>query len=196
MFLTESIILTSNSVDVLQDPLILAAVTLLVILAYHYQRGLTYHEYQLIHSIRIIVFTILSTQVENQTKIGKQIQRYVGNPRLLSEKQMPNEEDEYTLTSPLSLKEVFTALVNSGASPHLISSVKYREHPNYGRQYARAHVIFSDRDGNQTEVWLFDNESTVDIYSHKETIVTDPEGHLTEPYTPGDPDGYIIEALP
>jgi len=187
-------ILATNSVEALQEPIVLGVVTVSVILAYHYQKGLTYYEYQFIHSIRIILFEYLETQVENETKIGRQITRYVGDPILTREKGMPDNEDEYVLTVEYSLQDLFYLFVSNAASPHLISSVKYRDHPNNGREYARAHVIFAEG-GKQTEVWMFDNGDTVDIYAHKETVVTDPEGHLTEPYTPGDPDGYIAGSL-
>jgi len=176
-----TLLLDSRLPEIAQEPVVLAVLTVLLILAAYYQRTLSYQEYRLAHGLRTVGAIVLDSRV---------------NFRLLTEKGMPEKDTEYVRSVPMTIRRAFATLRHAGASPHLISGIKYREHPERGREYAAAHLIFVEGD-KQTEVWLFpaaDGDGT-DIYAHKETYITDPEGHLSEPYTPGDPDGYIAAAL-
>jgi len=48
----------------------------------------------------------------------------------------------------------------------------------------------------QVECYLFGNgDGTTDLYVHSETAVTDPEGHLSDRQTDGDPTGVVTDAL-
>ena len=161
-----------------QDPAVLGVVAAVIIILAHLQRGLSWREYQTIHTGRLLLFPILQRRL---------------SWKLFESRKHGRDDDEYVTTVDLSPRAAFKQLVNAGASPHLLSSVKYREN-DAGREYAVAHVIFGAT-GTQTEVWLFEGDDGTDVYAHKETHVTDPEGHVNDPYEPGDPDGHLAEVF-
>lgn len=167
---------------VLNNPETLAILTALVVAAWHFQHGLTYREYRLIHDTK----TLLAPIVDRHTDLF-----------VLSRKGY-REDPEYLFTVEGTVRDTYRTLVDAGARPHLINSVKTRRVPLTGQQYSKAHVVWrhadGDRDGNpeQTEVYVFDNNNgTVDIYSHHEGWVGGPRDHLTGGQRDGDPSGVL-----
>jgi len=163
----------------LADPVTLAALTLIVAAAVHYQRGLTWSEYRTIHRAKVRLFPILQRIAPG------------GFDSFINVKQ-GRDDAEYLVTREQSVTAVWKQLVAEGGSPHLIASVKRRPGP----EYSAAHAVWTHADGDQTEAYLFDNgDGSTDVYTHHETSVTDPEGHLEDPQTDGDPEGVVRSAL-
>jgi len=108
---------------------------------------------------------------------------------------------EYVATLDQSVAQVVRTLRSGGGSLHLISSVKRRP-DTHGDPLSVAHCLWmhadDDGDGNaeQTEAYLFRNDDgSVDVYAHYEASVLNPEAHLTDPQTDGDPEGVVTAAL-
>jgi len=156
----------------LSDPVIIAAIGLIVALAYHYQAGLTYREYTEIQRFKPRVFAILDVFSPG------------GFRSFVHEKEHPENEDEYYTTTNASPKTVWRRLKQTGFSPHLISSTKRRPDGSLSKW----HFVYDHGDGTQTEVYMWVDGT---IYAHHETIATDVEGHLSDGITPGDPRGVL-----
>jgi hypothetical protein len=169
--------------DPLTDPVVLAVLTLALAGVLRYQRGLSWTEYRAIHRPKARLFPIL-----DRLKPG-------GFSSFINNKRYRSDDAEYLRTDPRAVKQVWKTLVRKGGSPHLISSVKERETPA-GPQLSAAHVVWTHADTTQTEAYLFPNpDGSTDVYVHHETSVQDPEGHLSDPQTDGDPRGVVTEAL-
>jgi hypothetical protein len=173
--------------DLLNDPLGIAAVTIAVVAALYWQRGLGWRDYQAIQKAKITLAPLVD-------RLPSVVDRF---PPIfvLSEKAYRNKSPEFLGTRDSGVRAVYERLCESG-SPHLVSSVKARTNPQGRREYARAHVVWTHDDQTQTEAVLFDNgDGTTDVYAHLETSVSDVDGHLEEGGTPGDPRGVVRGAL-
>jgi hypothetical protein len=158
--------------DLLTDPVTLATLTLVIAGLVAWQRTLSWTEYRTLH--------------ETKKRLAIRIHSIV--PVLLLSRKGYRDDDEYLETREQSVRAVFTEYVDAGGSPHLINSIKVRETPAGETQYSDAHVVWIHDDTTQTELYLFDNgDGTTDLYAHHETAVLDPDGHLTDPQTDGDP---------
>jgi len=159
------------------DPVLLAALALVIAAAVHWQRGLTWSEYRAIHRAKVRLFPLLD-RVWPHFVHGK-----------------GGETDpEYLMTRNQSVRSVWKQLVSEGGSPHLVASLKARDNGR-GVEYADAHVVWIHSDGTQTEAYLFESDGVTNVYAHHETAVTDPDGHLTDGQTNGDPKGVVRDAL-
>lgn len=165
---------------ILNSPELVLALTVIILLAYQWQKGLTYHKYRYFHSIRVLLFRVLNP-----------IATRYGRP-LLSEKDL--EGPEFVVGLDKSPREVYHQLEQNGFEPHLIATIKYRK-ANGRTQYTHSQLVYKHSDGAQTEVYLFEYEGAADIYSHVETGVTDPMGHLTDGQQKGDARDAVKNAL-
>lgn len=167
--------------DVFSDPRALAVLVLVVAAVLQYQRTLSWAEYRRIHALKVRLLPIVDR---------------VFNVFVVSNKHY-REDAEYLGTIEASVPNVFRELVNAGGTPHLVNSVKRRPVPYGTTQYSAAHVVWNHAEtGEQTEAYLFDNgDGTCDVYAHGETWTLDPEGHMSDPQTDGDPKGVVRAAL-
>jgi len=110
---------------------------------------------------------------------------------VVSNKQMPNDDDEYVTTLDGTVRAAFERLTDGGGSPHLLNSIKRLPDGTY----SAAHVVWIHDDNSQTEAYLFDTDDGVHVYAHYETSVLDPEGHLSDAQRDGDPRGVVSQAL-
>jgi hypothetical protein len=161
--------------DLLTDPVPLALLTLIIAALLHYQRGLTWSEYRQIHRAKLRFFPLLDRVW----------------PHFVHDKGTAEADDEYLMTRRQSVRSVWKQLVSEGGHPHLISSIKRLPDGSL----SQAHVVWTHADGTQTEAYLFHAEDGTAVYAHNETGVTDPEGHLTDRQTDGDPKGVVRAAL-
>lgn len=167
---------------ILETPTGITAVTIAVVALLYYQRGLGWHDYRMIHKLKVRLAPLVDAYTD-----------YF----VLSEKPYRNKSPEYLGTRESGVKGVWWRLVESG-SPHLVSSVKYRETPHVpgAREYAVGHVVWTHSDGTQTEAYLFSNgDGSTDVYCHHETSASDVDGHLEDGGVPGDPRNVVKEAL-
>ncbi len=166
--------------DILSNPIAYIALVVIVATAMHYQRGLTWSEYRMLHTAKTIAFPILH--------------RY--RPYFVSPKGYRDESDEYIGTVAMSVKTAARAAQAVGHDLHLISSIKRRTADD-SAQYSAAHLVYTHTDGYQTEIYLFDNgDGSVDVYAHHEPTTTNPEDHLdTDKQTGGDPAGVVPDKL-
>jgi hypothetical protein len=163
---------------VLNDPIGLAALTVVVVGVWYYQRELSWREYQRLHGLKKRFAPLLS--------------------RLwltTSEKAYRNKSPEYLATIDQPPREVFATLTGAGGHPHVLNALKYRERRG-GREYMSAAVVYPVGSQDQTEAYIFDNgDGTSDVYCHHESSVLDVDDHLTEGGIPGDPRGIVADAL-
>lgn len=168
------------SEPIASDPRLYAALLVVIALAVVAQKFLTWQTYSRIHRLKTVVFPVVQPHVK---------------PLLVARKGY-HDDAEYLTTIDDSVRGVWATLVDGGASPHLICSVKQRPLPEGGTQLSSAHAVWIHNDGSQTEAYLFVGpKGGVDVYSHAETAVTDAEGHLSDPQTDGDPRGVVWDAL-
>lgn len=163
---------------VFDNPALLLALTVVIILAVHYQRGLTWTEYRTIHRLKTLVFPILDRRV---------------SIRLVSAKNSPDKDREFVRSVARPASATARAIRSVGLSYHLINSIKVRP-VDGGSQYSTAHFIQLHDDGTQTEVYLFEREGgqATDVYAHHETAVTDPDDHIEQTeQVDGDPRGVL-----
>lgn len=147
-----------------------------------WQRSLSWPEYRTLHGLKRRVFPVL----DRLEPFG--FTSFV-NPK------RGRTDAEYLTTVRGDYRGVVTTLRNGGGSLHLISSVKRRP-DDHGDPYSAAHLVWTHDDGSQTEAFLFENDDgSTDVYVHAETSVTDPDGHLSDPQTDGDPRGVVTDAL-
>lgn len=164
------------------DPRLYAGLVVVLALLVVAQHFLDWHTYSQIHRAKALVFPLA--------------QRYT-RVLLVSRKGFRDDDAEYLTTIDDSVRGVWRTLVDAGASPHTISSVKRRPLPEGGTQLSSAHAVWIHNDGSQTEAFLFrapDGDGT-DVYAHVETAVTDPDGHLNDEQFDGDGRGVVWDAL-
>jgi hypothetical protein len=146
-----------------------------------WQRGLSWYEYRTIHGLRRMLFPVLD--------------RTLGVVRFVNHKPAGRDSPEFITTVDGSIKATARLLKDGGASWHLVSSIKRRP-AEHGDPLTRAHLVWLHESGDQTEAFLFKNDDgTTDVYAHHEASVLNPEAHLTEPQTDGDPQGVVTAAL-
>ena len=146
-----------------------------------WQRGLSWYEYRTAHGLRRQLFPLLD--------------RFLGVVRFVNHKPAGRDSPEFIDTVDGGIKATARLLKDGGASWHLISSLKRRP-ATHGDPLSRAHLVWLHDDGTQTEAFLFANDDgTTDVYAHYEASVLNPEAHLSEPQTDGDPEGVVTAAL-
>lgn len=187
----------------LNDPVIIAVITLVVAAVTRWQMGLSWTEYRQVHRVKRRLFPLLDRLTPDQIParlrripvVGRVLSALFAFDSFINEKGYRNDDAEYLRTDGRTVKEVWKTLVRQGGSPHLVSSIKRREEPD-GSGLSAAHVVWTHDDGTQTEAYLFENgDGSTDIYVHHETATTDVEGHLSDPQTDGDPRGVVTKAL-
>lgn len=165
---------------ILADPFLLVALTIAVRSAVAWQRGLTWPEYRITHRIKCRAFQLLDPVA---TRYGRPLVRTKGyapgSPEFVEHIHDPPS------TVAKRIKPYF--------SPHLIATAKRRE-THDGLQFAHSQWRQVHGDGLQTEVYLFPAGSGTDVYAHVETVVEDPDGHLTDGQQPGDALGSFDSA--
>jgi hypothetical protein len=172
----------SAAVDALATPAVAVTVLLAVRAAVAWQRSLTWPEYRLAHAAKRQVFPVLD-RLEP-----------AGFTSFVNDKG-GRTDGEYLATLDRTVVGVVDALRAGGGDLHLVSSVKRRV-ADHGDPLSVAHVRWHHDDGTQTEAYMFRNaDGTVDLYAHHETAVEDPDGHLTNGQTDGDPRGVVQAAL-
>lgn len=168
--------------DLFTDPVPLAALVLVLFAVIQYQRTLTWAEYRALHRLKVRFLPVLDRVWPHAVHVKHH-----------------REDPEFITTVTRPPKQVWKRLVRDGGTPHLINSVKRRPVPPFDAgetQLSVAHVVWFHNDGTQTEAYLFSNDDgTTDVYSHAETSVMDPDGHLSDPQTNGDPTGVVRMAL-
>ena len=164
--------------EILTDnPELMAALVAVLTFALRYQRGLGYSEYRQRHRLKVALAPTL-----HRTWL----------PLFVSQKGYRDDSAEYLQTWEKTLRESWDEMQAMGGSPHLINSIKSREHPNGETEYSDMHFIWGN-DDRQTEIYLFDNgDGTVDVYGHEEDSVAQPLEHLdTSNQKAGDPEGVL-----
>jgi len=186
----------------LSEPLFVLAISGLVVLAYHYVKGMPYAEFvfwtQVKHRIALLLETTNLAELAESFGLDvpglRKLSRFIASVRLVTTKQY-REDDEYLVTLDRTPRELARAFGRLGIDQHMIAGSKRRETPD-GMQWSHSQWAYQHDDGKQTEMWLYTNEDgTTDVYAHHEDSVFDADGHLSVPYTPGDPKGVLDPIL-
>jgi hypothetical protein len=187
--------------DLLQNPVFVAGLAVVMRAALAWQRGLSWPEYRILHGLKLIVFpplqryspAALPAPIRRVPVLGRVLTAMLTFNELVNRKG-GRDGGEYVTTAPVGLKAVTGQLRDAGGSLHLINSLKRRP-PGHGNLYSGVHLVWTHADGTQTEVFGFANDDgTSDWYAHHETSVSDPEGHLSDGQTDGDPRGVLANA--
>jgi len=167
-------------VSILADnPWLVVVLGILLRAGLAWQSELTYPEYRTLQGIKRLSFPVLDGRVWAKFVHHKQ----------------GREDREFVTTWPATVRTTTARLRRHGGSLHLVASLKRRP-ATHGDSLSIAHVVWSHDDGTQTEAYLFTNDDgTTDVYAHHETGVADPDGHLSDPQTDGDPRGVVRQAL-
>lgn len=156
---------------VLESPALLVALTIVMILSYHWQRGLSYREFMAVHTAKSLLFRALDSWAR---KKGRPLVRYKNY-----------QDDEYITTVKESPYNVAQTLQDNGFSPHVFATLKVR---GSGNRSQACHSQWSKQaeDERQVEVYIFraDNGLT-EIYAHSEGSILNPEKHLEGKQTNG-----------
>jgi len=103
---------------------------------------------------------------------------------------------DYICTVEADVDAVETALWSAGYQRNMLSTWKYRTIDNKRQDITSAWVYDPPDTDTQHDVYLFDNENTVDVYGHKEPSVRNPTEHLDlSTGVNGDPDNRARAAL-
>lgn len=104
---------------------------------------------------------------------------------------------DYITTVHADSDVVETALHNGGYNRNVLSTRKYRTHHGGGEQWAVGSWVYDPPTTDwQHHVYLFDAEGGgTDMYGHRETSVRDPDGHLNDRQTHGDPNGRARKSV-
>jgi hypothetical protein len=173
-----------NIDTLLQNPYIVTGIALVVIVAYHYIKQMPYSEFVFVTQAKHRLFLLLQPLAQQR------------GLRLVKTKGYRENEDEYIVTVDKSPKELAKQFKEHNINQHLIAGSKRRKMPNGSFQWAHTHWAYQHDTGKQSEFWLYTNpDGTTDIQGHHEDSVFDPDGHLTTPYTPGDPKGVLNPVL-
>jgi len=166
---------------VLGNPALLVALTAVILALAQWQRTLTYREYRLAHTVKLVLFNALDDWASRR---GRPLVRTKGY----------REDAEFVQTLHQPPRSVYQQLAGA-FDPHLIATAKARTTPD-GRQWSHSQLVTYHDDGKQTEVFLFDNgDGSTDLYAHFEGSVSDPAAHLTDPQRDGDVRGVLNEVL-
>lgn len=165
---------------VLGSPILAAGLTIVMILGWHWQSGLGYREFRLIHRAKIVVFVTLNDWATSKGRSLVNVKTW--------------QHKEFVLSVDSTPRETCSKLIDAGFTPHLIATLKKRVGGNR-EQYA--HSQWSKKDGEyQVEVYLFpSNSGGTDVYAHYEPLITNPPKHLSGEQTDGDVTGSVREAL-
>lgn len=168
-------------VDLLTEyPHVALALGLLLRAGLAWQSELSWYEYRTLHGLRRLVFPILDRRFPVVSFV---------NPK------NGRDDAEFLRTLDFAPRTVVKSLRRGGGSLHLLSSIKRRP-SEHGDPLSRAHVVWTHDDGTQTEAFIFSNDDgSTDLYTHHETSVTDPAGHLSDAQTDGDPRGVVRAAI-
>lgn len=103
-----------------------------------------------------------------------QLLRPIGRPTI---REVPDSDRVGTVPSEPNSVEV--TLQEEGYQRNLLSTRKYREHHDGGRQWAVGSWVHDPRDEPwQHHVYLFDApDGATDVYAHKEASVREPSDH-------------------
>jgi hypothetical protein len=168
--------------EITTDPVVLAALVLVVAAVIQYQRTLTWPEYVALHTLKVRFLPLLDRVWPHAVHVKHH-----------------REDPEFITTVTRPPRIVWKRLVRNGAAPHLINSVKRRPVPPFEQgdtQLSVAHAVWFHDSGDQTEAFLFTNDDgTTDVYSHYEPSVLRPEDHLSGEQVNGDPKGVVRMAL-
>jgi len=119
--------------------------------------------------------------------------------RPLTRKKGKQDFDEYVVSVDQSIHEVKKAVTEYGYETNLASTSKYIIKKNRGRSWEVWSFRYRDPDSDkQYHLYLFDGHGNygADLWQHVETDWTeDPEGHVSDGQTPGDPDNVLRPAL-
>jgi len=156
---------------------VLAVVTRLI---RAWQNQLTWREYRELHRLKRGVFPL--------------VYRVTGGRLHLINDKNGRDDAEFVATADASVREIFRELSDSGASLHLLCSIKRRPDER-GDPLTAAHMVWT-RGDTQVEAYLFDNaDGTVDIYAHTEASTDNPLEHLTRRQKDGDTVGVLPDDL-
>jgi hypothetical protein len=165
--------------QITQNPKLGVALILLLRFLVAYQRGLSWTEYRIYHSLKRGIFPVIDSLIPRVNFVNRKGYR---------------EDKEFIRTYADDVRGTWRALNEIDGSPHLISSIKRRRTPE-GPQYSVAHVVWLHQ-GKQTEAYLFPSidGSGTDIYAHAETSVLRGIQHITSTkQIDGDPREIIKE---
>jgi len=172
--------MTTLTDTILSTPALLALLALVIRGVLYSQRGLSWYEYRTLHGLK----RLLAPRLDDRFGVS------LVNPKGY------RDDGEFLYTDIITVSAVAKYLHGRGGSYHLVNSLKRRTTPDGTVQYSRAHLVWFHGDGTQTEVYLFAAvDGGTDVYAHHETAVTDPDGHLTDGQTDGDPRGVVRNAL-
>jgi hypothetical protein len=148
---------------VLGNPVIVALLTIIMILGYHWQKGLTYQEFMAVHTAKSIVFQALDSYFRSK-----------GRPLV---KIVPYQDPDFVCSVDKSPKQVANKLLANGYSAHLISMLKIRQ---TGDKQQVCHSQWSKQtaNSNQIEVYLFVSGDATEVYAHREGSILNPRKHL------------------
>lgn len=162
------------------EPLLAAALTLAILAVVGWSHTMTYTEFRLAHLAKCYLFDALDA---------------VARRRLSRPLVHVKRGRDYVRTVGHDPRRVAQYLHDRDATPHLVATAKAREVEGR-RQWAHTQWVWFHDDGSQTEAYLFrDDDGATDVYAHHETAVTDPDGHLTDGQTHGDPRGVVRDAV-
>lgn len=150
------------------SPLLVAVLIGVLILAVHFQRGLTYTEYRIVHLLKARLSSVFEQKVRKRFGLS-----------IINDKRY-RDDDEFIRTIDKSPREVFKRIRSEkNASPHLIAATK-RRHFAGGSELTHSQLVTFDHEaGRQTEWYLFANgDGTTDLYGHNEVSIFDPENHI------------------
>ena len=171
-----------NVDQLLAEPEVVLGLAAVIIVVYHYVAAMPYSEF------------VFATQLKHRLALLLQPFAAQRGLRIVKTKQY-REDDEYIATVKLTPRQLARKFKALDIDQHLINGSKRRETPN-GKQWSHTQWAYQHDDGKQTEFWLYTNpDGTVDVYGHKEESVFDPDGHLSTPFVPGDPDGLLKEVI-
>ena len=168
--------------QLMNEPAVVVGLAIVILVAYHYIARMPYSEFVLATQLKHRLALLATPFAESK---GLKIVKTKGY----------RDDDEYVATVSQSPKELARAFKNIGIDQHLINGSKCRNTPD-GKQWSHTQWAYQHDDGKQTEVWLYINDDgSTDIYAHHEDSVFDPDGHLSTPFTPGDPKGVLDSIL-
>jgi len=151
-----------------------AAVALGVVLrlARAYQTELTWPEYRAIHRAKVAAVPLLQ-------RLG------VGETVLLVTPGYDRDHPAFVATVPDDLRTTARELRDAGGSLHLICSLKRWDRRGES-PFSAAHVVWTVGD-EQVEAILFSHRNGMtSVFTHTETAIDDPVGHLTDGVDAGD----------
>jgi len=158
------------------NPLAVAVLTGLLIIAVYYMRTLSYRETVVAEFVKARAFVALNPVASRR-----------GRPLIREAK-----EADYVDTLDATPREIVRQ-VRPPFQPNLLSTAKYRR-LNGGRDWAHSQWAAYHGDGLQTHLMIYDNgNGRCDIYAHVESDVRSPAAHTDGDQRPGDADGIFRE---